>query len=204
MVFRCYYSRQRSVRPLRFCCNSWTIPTWDICLSLLYFGKKTTKFGNSCCSVTDFSLRPFLSQKLLLFFFNFFSLIFHPPPSFLQEAAWRERERERRKRERREREKRQIVAAFKGGGFEDTFDKRLLRGCFNLLLQWKEEKWRRRLPNQQQRTLSKLPPELRCKIFVDKRRLSTQVGAKHVKNLHATCAIFRLSFHFACHHCWLG
>ena len=45
---------------------------------------------------------------------------------------------------------------------------------------------KKNLPNQQ-RTLSKLPPELRCGNFVDKHRLSMQIGAKHAKNGCATC-----------------
>ncbi len=66
-----------------------------------------------------------------------------------------------------------------------------------------KEIWPRGNPNQQ-RTLNKLPPELRCGNFVTKRRPSTQLGrqtcAKRVRNLY----IFRLSFHLACRRCWLG
>ena len=42
----------------------------------------------------------------------------------------------------------------------------------------------------QQRTLDKLPAELRCRNFVDKHRLRVQVGASNVQkknNVHATC-----------------
>ncbi len=42
------------------------------------------------------------------------------------------------------------------------------------------------LPNQQ-RTLHKLPTELRCRNFVTKHRLSIQICAKRAKNVCATC-----------------
>ncbi len=42
------------------------------------------------------------------------------------------------------------------------------------------------LPPNQQRTLNKLPTELRCGNFVNKHRLSTQIGAKRAK----TCVKF--------------
>ena len=51
------------------------------------------------------------------------------------------------------------------------------------------------VPNQQ-RTLNKLPPELRCRNFVTKHRLSMQIGTKGVWNVYM--------FHFACHRWWLG
>ena len=41
-------------------------------------------------------------------------------------------------------------------------------------------------PNQQH-TLDKLPPELRCGNFVDNHPLSIQVGTKLAKNVYATC-----------------
>ncbi len=43
-----------------------------------------------------------------------------------------------------------------------------------------------------------------AEIFVDKHRPSMQIGDKRGKNVRATCTHFRLSFHFACHRCWLG
>ena len=48
-------------------------------------------------------------------------------------------------------------------------------------------KKREREPNQQ-RTLNKLPPELRCRSFVDNHWLSMRVGAQTCKNVYATCA----------------
>ena len=42
------------------------------------------------------------------------------------------------------------------------------------------------LPNHQ-RTLNKLPTELRCQNFVTKHRLSIQIGTKHAKNVYAMC-----------------
>ncbi len=60
------------------------------------------------------------------------------------------------------------------------------------------------LPDQQ-RTLSKLPTELRCRHFVNKHRLSTQIGARCAKTcMQYVCNIFQLSFHFAYHRWWLG
>ncbi len=47
---------------------------------------------------------------------------------------------------------------------------------------------REKQPNQQRRTVNKLPTELRRRNFVDNHRLSTQVGAKRAKNVCATCA----------------
>ncbi len=63
--------------------------------------------------------------------------------------------------------------------------------------------WWHVAPNQQ-RTLSKLPTELRRRNFVNKRRLSMQIGTQTCENTCATCTVFRLSFHFAYHRCWLG
>ncbi len=42
------------------------------------------------------------------------------------------------------------------------------------------------MPNQQ-RTLNKPPPELRCRNFINNHRLSTQIGTKRAKNVSATC-----------------
>ena len=42
------------------------------------------------------------------------------------------------------------------------------------------------LPNQQ-RTLNKLPTELRCRSFVNKHQLSTQIGAKRAKKTCMLC-----------------
>ncbi len=58
-------------------------------------------------------------------------------------------------------------------------------------------------PNQQ-RTLNKPLTELRCRNFVDKHRLSMQIGAQMCKNVYAMSYVFRLSFCFACHRWWLG
>ncbi len=52
------------------------------------------------------------------------------------------------------------------------------------------------LPNQQ-RALSKLPPELRCRDFVGKLRLSIQIGAKRVKkSVQSIACAFQLTFPF--------
>ncbi len=48
------------------------------------------------------------------------------------------------------------------------------------------QQWITARPNQQ-RTLNKLPTELRCRSFANKHRLSIQIGAKCAKNMHATC-----------------
>ena len=64
---------------------------------------------------------------------------------------------------------------------------------------WKEEAW----PNQQC-TLNKLPPELRCRNFVDKHRLSMQISTWRAKKRIHSVYMFQLSFHFARHRCWLG
>ncbi len=59
------------------------------------------------------------------------------------------------------------------------------------------------LPDQQ-RNLNKLPTELRCRNFVNKHRLIIQIGAKRATTGVCNVYVFRLSFHFACHHWWLG
>ncbi len=51
--------------------------------------------------------------------------------------------------------------------------------------------------------LISFPTELRRRNFVAKHGLSIQIGAKRAK-MHAMCDVFQLSFHFACHHRWLG
>ena len=56
-------------------------------------------------------------------------------------------------------------------------------------------------PNQQ-RTLNKLPTELRRRSFVAKHQLSMQIGTKRAKMCNVY--MFRLSFHFAYHRWWLG
>ncbi len=58
------------------------------------------------------------------------------------------------------------------------------------------------LPNQQ-RTLNKLPSELRCRNFVNKHRLNIQIAAKRQKRV-CNVYVFQLSFHSAYHHWWLG
>ncbi len=59
-------------------------------------------------------------------------------------------------------------------------------------------------PNQQ-RTVDRLPPEFRCRNFVNEHRPSMQVGRQSVRRTR-TCNVhaFRLSFHFACHRWRLG
>ena len=60
------------------------------------------------------------------------------------------------------------------------------------------------LPNQQ-RTLDKLPTELRCRNFVSKHPTEYTNQRQTCKNVHAMCTyIFQLSFHFAFHRWWLG
>ncbi len=47
------------------------------------------------------------------------------------------------------------------------------------------------VPNQQRRTLNKLLTELRCRNFVDKHRLSMQIGTKHGKTCsYAMCSYY--------------
>ncbi len=58
-------------------------------------------------------------------------------------------------------------------------------------------------PNQQ-RTLHKLPPELRRRNFVSKHRLSIQKRCQMRKKCVRNVYIFRLSSHFARHRWWLG
>ena len=58
-------------------------------------------------------------------------------------------------------------------------------------------------PNRQ-RTLNRLPPELRCRNLVTKHRVSTQVAAPNMRKRACDLHVFRLSFHFAHHRCWLG
>ncbi len=62
------------------------------------------------------------------------------------------------------------------------------------------------VPPNQQRTLNKLPTELRCRIFFTKHRLSMQIGAKRAKTCRQQVlyTTFQLSFHFAYHRWWLG
>ena len=48
----------------------------------------------------------------------------------------------------------------------------------------KYEEGKEKIPNQQ-RTLNKLPPQLRCRNFVNKHRLSIRIGTKRAKNVHA-------------------
>ncbi len=59
------------------------------------------------------------------------------------------------------------------------------------------------VPNQQ-RTLNKLPPELRRRNFVKKHRLNIANRRPNVQNCVRNVYLFRLSFHFACHRWWLG
>ena len=59
------------------------------------------------------------------------------------------------------------------------------------------------LPNQQ-RTLNKLPTELRRENFVTKCRLSKQIGTKMCKKVCATCTCSDRASFFACHRWWLG
>ena len=57
----------------------------------------------------------------------------------------------------------------------------------------------------QQRTFNKLLPELRCRNFVNKHRLSIQIDAKHAKTcMQCVYGIFQLSFYFVYHHWRLG
>ncbi len=60
-----------------------------------------------------------------------------------------------------------------------------------------------RLPNQQ-RTLNKLPTELRCRNFANNHRLGAQICAKRAKTCVQSVYVLRTSFHFACHRRWLG
>ncbi len=59
------------------------------------------------------------------------------------------------------------------------------------------------LPNQQ-RTLNKLPTELRCRNFVTKHRLEHTNRYQNVQRLVCNVYMFRLSFHFAFHRWRLG
>ncbi len=73
------------------------------------------------------------------------------------------------------------------------------------LIEWWHSRKVDVLPNQQQRrTLNKLPAELRRRNFVAKHRPSMQVGAQTCKKRACNVYIFRPSFHFAYHRCWLG
>ena len=65
------------------------------------------------------------------------------------------------------------------------------------------EEWRWIYIPNQQRTLNKLPTELRSRNFVDKHRLGITNQPQTCKNLYAKY-IFQLSFHFAYHRWWLG
>ncbi len=63
---------------------------------------------------------------------------------------------------------------------------------------------RRKGPNQR-RTLDELPPELRCRNFVNNHRPSMRIGAERGTNVCTqTCTTFRLSSRYACHSWWSG
>ncbi len=64
----------------------------------------------------------------------------------------------------------------------------------------------RRIPGEpnQQRTLNKLPTELRCRNFVVKHRLSMQIGGQACKRRVRNVYACQPSFHFAYHRWWLG
>ncbi len=59
-------------------------------------------------------------------------------------------------------------------------------------------RYRRYIPDQR-RTLNGLPPELRCRNFVDKHRPSMRIGRQTCRNVYHNVCVFRLSFHFAFH-----
>ncbi len=44
----------------------------------------------------------------------------------------------------------------------------------------------KKIPNQQ-RTLNRLPTDLRCRNFANKHQLSIQIGTKRAKNMYSTC-----------------